>query len=524
MPSESKKTISSAGTIGLAAFGGAIIGFFLQLLVAYYFGASQATDAFFMAQSTSEMLNKLLLGGSIASVFLPVFVEQITRGDQDNAWSLGLNILHVTGLMVVTLVTLLAIFATPFVRFIAPGFDQQTTALTVSLLRVLIPSFAFLFLVNLATSMLQALRHFLTPALLRIVAPLVSVIFVALLAPTIGIYAYALGVVVGSIVQLAFLFYALHRIGMSYRFIFRPTDPNIKHIINLVYPFFFSALATQGAGIVYRVLVSELSIGSLSSLKYAEKITQLLTIMFLSSVTYVIYPILSEKAAKQDFLGMRKTISGAIRLIGFIALPVIAGVVILRQPLITFLYQRGDFTPHDTAMTSIVLLWFVLGLLTNGVSSVFGYATLSLQQTRAAVAITTATQAIAIFLFVLLVPHMGHQGLALGSSLVPLSIALLNFLFLTRYIPQLYRVFWHVTYLKIISLVTLMATLVLFITQRFPLPNSPSQASLLTHLLIPTLAGATLFFTGAYLLQIPEMNDALSIILDKPRKWRNKNA
>lgn len=522
MSSESKQTIGSAGLISLAAFGGAIIGFFLQLLVAYYFGASQATDAFFMAQSTSEMLNKLLLGGSIASVFLPIFVAQIAQGNRTTAWSLGLNILHISGLIVIILATLLAIFATPFVRFIAPGFDNQTTTLTVALLRVLVPSFAFLFLVNLATSMLQALRHFIAPAILRIVAPLVSLLFVALLAPTIGIYSYALGVVVGSIVQLALLFYALHRVGMSYHFIFRPTDPNIKRIFSLVYPFIFSALATQGAGIVYRVLVSELSIGSLSSLKYAEKITQLLTIMFLGSVTYVIYPLLAEKAAKHDFQGMRETIAGAIRLIGFVALPVIAGVVILREPLITFLYQRGDFTPHDTAMTSIALLWFILGLLTNGISSVFGYATLSLQQTRAAVAITTATQAIAIYLFVLLVPRMGHEGLALGSSLVPLSIALLNFLFLSRFIPQLYRVFWHVTYIKIIFLVILMVGLVLWIKQTFPLPNSASQAALLIHLLIPATGGAILFLTGAFLLRIPEMNDAISIILDKPRKWRRK--
>ena len=158
--------------------------------------------------------------------------------------------------------------------------------------------------------------------------------------------------------------------------------------------------------------------------KFAEKITQLLTIMFLNSVTLVIFPLLSEKASKNDVAGMRSTIASAIRLVVFTLTPVVIGVAMLRDPFITVVYKHGTFSETDAAMTSIALLFFVIGLITNGISSIFGYTVLALKETRASVAVSISSQAIAISLFVLLVPKLQHAGLALASSLVPISIAL----------------------------------------------------------------------------------------------------
>lgn len=498
----------------MTAFGGALVGFVLQLLVAYYFGAGSNTDAYFMAQSTSEMLSKLLLGGSITAVFLPLFVERLTRGQRRDAWDLALNIFHLTAVLFIVIIILLGLFAAPFVHFIAPGFDSETSALTISLLRVLLPSFLFLYLVELATSMLHSLKVFSLPAILRIVAPLVSIITILLFVQTMGIFALALGAVLGSILQLAILLGGLHRHGLVYRFIFQPLDPTIKKLLYLVYPFIFSVLMTQGAGIVYRILVSDLAPGSLASLKFAEKITQLLTIIFLNSITLVIFPLLSEKASQKNFKGMRETIAGAMRLIVFLTLPIIVGVALLRKPLIALIYQRGSFSAEDAAMTSLALLFLVIGLTTNGIGSVLGHATLALQQTRASVAVSIASQAVAISLFVLLVPYMGHAGLALGSSLVPLSIGLLYFLYLTRFIPNLKSIFWHATYGKAIALSGLLTWVIIVLIRQL----ADYHLSPLWQVLIPSVIGAVIFFTGAYLWKIPEMHELSAIARHKLRR------
>ncbi|MDP3997142.1 MAG: murein biosynthesis integral membrane protein MurJ [bacterium] len=512
---ESQQTIGSASLISSAALGGALVGFLLQLTVAYFFGASSKTDAFFMAQSTSEMLSKLLLGGSITAVFLPMFVNRIAKNRHQEAWQLGLNILHVTGCIFIILITLLALFARPFVAFIAPGFDPVTTDLTVALLRIMLPSFLFLYLVDLAVSILYSLKSFIVPALLRVIAPAVSLIAVATLTSLIGIYSLAIGVLAGSCLQLLLVFWTLGRKNFHYRFVFAPLDPAFKKMLRLTYPFLFSVLVTQGAGIVYRVLVSDLSAGSLSSLKYAEKITQLLAIMFLNSITVVIFPLLSAKSSQQDFTGMRDTIGYASRLIFLITLPVIAGIIILRLPLISLLYQHGSFSAADTRLTSIALLFLGLGLAINGLSSILGHTVLALQETRAAVAVSISSQAVAIFLFVLLTPRMGVAGLALASSLVPLVIAGLYFLYLSRFIPRLHLAYWHSSYPKIIVLTVAMFFLLRLV---FPLlsifPDQPALSNLI-QVIIPIITGAAFYLTAAYLWRIEEIHDIVAIAKNK---------
>lgn len=511
--SEFRHTATNAGIIGATALVGALIGFFLQLLVAYYFGAGNQTDAFFMAQSTSEMLAKLLMGGSITAVFIPLFVERLAKKREDDAWYLAFNIFNIMTVIYVLLLCCIWIFAQSFVHFIAPGFTGETYTLTVSLLRVLLPSFLFLFLVEFATSILHSFKLFALPASMRIIAPAVSLISILLFAKTLGIVALAIGVVAGSIVQFLILLIGLKKLGMRYRFFIDLKDPAIQSLMQLVYPFIFSILMTQAAGIVYRVLVSGLEEGSLSALKFAEKITQLLTIIFLNSVTIVMYPMLSQKAGLKDTDGMRSTIASAMRLIVFITLPIILVVAILRDPIVTFLYQRGSFTPADTAATSAALLYLVLGLTTTGISSVLGHAVLAIQKTRAAVAITIGSQIVAITLFAILVPYMGMRGLALASSLVPLSSALLYFLYLRKHIPSLGTIFIHATYGKTILLATLSSCIALGTLSLLP-------AHVMVRIIVPTLAGAVCYIVLAQLWHIEEMREVSSMIRAKFTKQR----
>ncbi len=519
---ESHQTISTASFIGFAATGGAIVGFFLQLIVAHYFGASSQTDAYFMAVSTSEMLGKLLLGGSITAVFLPMFVERFTHNQHASAWNLAVTLINLTTGIMLALLLLIALFARPFVSFIAPGFSPETAALTINLLRLMLPAFLFLFLVDLITAILHSLRDFTVPALLRIITPTISIVTILLTVHRLGIYALALGTLLGSIIQLALVWWKASRHGFNYRFTCDPRGSGLGHLLYLVYPFIFSMLATQAAGITYRILASDLSTGSLSALKYAEKITQLLTIIFLNSVTTVIYPLLSTKAAQKDTFGFTQTTGSALRLTLLVAAPLAIGVAYLRQPFISLIYEHGSFSTDAALMTSTALGLLVIGLVTNTFSSIFGHAVLAIQKTRAAVLITIFSQLTAILLFITLVPRLQFAGLALASSLVPLSSALLYYLYLHRRVPELISIFHHSAYLKIIVLSGFL-WLTLVLTSRI----TPSFSdSLITHnilaILIPTIMGCIVFFGGAYLWHIPEIHDIQRIVSQKVSKYSSR--
>ncbi len=517
--SEFEQTATNASIIGVTAFGGALVGFLLQLAVAYYFGAGSDTDAYFMAQSTSELISKLLLGGSIVSVFIPLFIQQLNTEGKTIAWKNALNIMHVTAALFLILTIAVGLGATPFVHFIAPGFTAAQSALTISLLRVLLPSFFFLFVVELGTAMLQSVKHFTIPALLRIIAPLVSVITVVILTGTIGIYSLAVGALVGSVIQVALIVWALSRQGFSYHFILEPYSPTIKHLLRLVYPFILSMLVTQAAGIVYRILVSHLASGSLASLKFAEKITQLATIIFLTSVVSAMYPVMAEKASRQDMVGLKNSIATAIRLIFFVSLPLVIGIAILRVPLIEVIYQHGSFTPESAVQTNIALFYLALGLVTNGISAVFGYATLAMQKTKAAVTVTIASQIVAISLFFYLTPLMGHAGLALASSLVPLAIGFFYIVYLSRFIPKIWSVFWHVTYFKTIIGSAVLATILIVCLAVFSeLPSSLTTS--LIRLIIPTVVATIIYAAISYFWHIPEMRQVTTLISQKMSKLK----
>jgi putative peptidoglycan lipid II flippase len=512
---EFRKTSKNAGIFGATVLCGALFGFILQLLIAYYFGAGSETDAYFMALGSSEMLSKLLLGGSLTSVFIPVFLEHWARGQQQQAWRAALNILHVFSAVFALLVVILGLASEPFVALIAPGFDESTAHLTAGLIRLLLPAFLLLFVVEMLSSLLYALQRFFAPAALRVIAPIVSIIAIVVLASAVHIYALAAGLILNAIVQLLFLARALKREQLSYQFVFSPRNPEIIQMVRLVAPFIVAVLATQAAGIMYRILVSNLESGSLSALKFAEKITQFLTLAFLTSVTTVIYPLLSEKASRRDFDGMRSTIASAVRLITLLTLPLIIGVAYLREPVIRLVYERGSFTPEDTALTTSALFFLVLGLTINGISSVFGHATLALQKTQAAAAVSVASQAVAIALFVVLVPLMGHNGLALASALVPLAIILLYGLYLHRYIDRLPSIFLHRTFAKLTVLAILLMG-ILYGTTR--IIRSLALTMITTDILtiaVGAFAGSCVFFGGAYLCNIPEARDLVAMVRQK---------
>jgi len=408
-------------------------------------------------------------------------------------------------------------FADPFVSFIAPGFDEATHRLTVRLLTVLLPSFLLLFLVDLCTSMLHALKHFLAPALLRVVAPSVTATTIIIGQAHLGIFSLALGTVIGAAAQFVILALTLRSMGLRYRFVFAPSNKDFQQLLLLVYPFIFSVLMTQAAGIVYRVLVSDLSAGSLSALKFSEKIYQLFVIMFLSAVTTVVYPLLSEKAGLKDYAGMRETLAGSMRLITLVTVPIVIGVALLRQPLIQLLFERGEFTSEATTATAIALFFMVIGLTINGISSVAGHAVLALKATRISVAVSVTSQFVAIGLFFVLVPRMGHAGLALAGSLVPIAITGLYLLYLRTRIPRLGQILWHKTYAKLSVLGVGLALMVWQLDASLASSLSESTTSLVVRLVGGGVLGGGAYFVAARLWRIQEMDDVLALVRKKTR-------
>ena len=501
----------AGSAIGLATIGALIIGFALQLTIAYRFGAGGATDAFFMAQGTSELLTKILLGGSLTSVFLPMFVEHLTQGRPERAWKLANHLFHLAGMGFLLVLGLLALFTHEVVSVIAPGFPPDIRTTTVLLLRIMLPGFFFLLLTDLAIAILHSFRVFGIPALARLVTPLLSLLLVLTAGARYGIVVLAVGTLLGATIQILLMVRALVRSGFVYEPALSLRDPDVRQVMRLVAPFALSVLAAQGAGVVYRILVSHFPEGSLSALKFGEKIVQVSNTLFLGSITTVAFPAFSRAVAKHVWEETRTTMRQALRLMLFFGTPLTVGIILLREPLVRLLYERGSFTAEDTSATASVLALFLVGFVANGVGSLLGHLALALKATRISVAVTIIAQAVSVILFLLLAPRMGIRGLALASAITPYILAALYVLFLTRHLTNLWTVFRDLHLVRF-AVAGLALAVGVGSGQRLGGLMSGGTPPDVLILLVSTVLGALAYGAAVWMLRIPEIRVVREIV------------
>lgn len=487
-----------------------IAGFLLQLTIAFKFGQSGGTDAYFMAQGVSELISKILLGGSITSVFLPVFVEYLTKNEEERAWKLANNLFHVSAVIFAVILLVMEIFTDQIVYFIAPGFSFAVHQTTVTILRIMLPAFFFTMLTDLAIAVLNSLRVFGLPAASRLITPLISFLLVLLLADKYGIVVLGFGMLLGGTIQLALVSLVLARSGFKYRLMLSFTEPDLIRVFSLVAPFILSILFSQAAGIVYRMVASHFPEGSLSALKFGDKISQLTNALFLANIVTVAFPAFSRAVAGANESEIIGKLKQGFRIMVYFGIPITLGVVLLRQPFIALLYQRGSFTPEDTYATSTVLGIIIMSMLANGVSSLLGHLALAMKATKVSVQVTILTQIITTILFVILGPKYGIKGLALGSAISPFILTFFYTFFLSRRLPNLWKIFADKFLIKVaISGLALYAAIVFMRQISYPLEGNPHNFILIFAC---AAAGLIAYIAASFALSIPEVHTIKDIV------------
>jgi len=411
----------AAGIVGAATLSSRIAGLVRDMVVARFFGAGLAADAFFMAFTIPNLLRRLFAEGSLTISFVPVFTERLLKRGPEDAFRLARSAWWLLT-MVLAAVSLLGVLLAPLiVKLIAHGFlsSPEKFDLTVLLTRIMFPYIFFVSLVALAMGILNALGHFAAPALAPVLLNLAMIGSVLLLSPHLAkpSKGLAIGVIIGGVLQLAFQFPFLVRKG--FRLLVRSPlyHPAVKRIALLMVPAIFGAAVYQLNIVVARLLASYLPEGSVSYLYYADRLVQFPLGIFAIALATAVLPSLSKQAAVHDMDGLRSSFSYALRLVFFITMPAMTGLIVLREPIVRILFQRGAFDTVTTVLTAEALLYYGVGLWAfSGVRIVIStfYA---LQDTKTPVKIGIVSLLVNIVLSVLLMGPMRHGGLALATSL-----------------------------------------------------------------------------------------------------------
>lgn len=343
-----------------------VLGLVRDLVLSRWFGASAATDAFFVAFKIPNFLRRLFAEGSLSLAFVPVLAEYRERGD---AAALKSLIDATTGCLLAVLLVLTGLgvlFAPTLIGLFAPGFIDQPEQqqLAGELLRITFPYLPLIALTALSGGILNTLGRFaipaLTPALLNIALIVAAVVFSARFAQPVE--ALAWGVLAAGVLQLALQLPVLARHGVLP--VPRPDfrHPGVRRILRLMVPTLFGASIAQ-INLLFDVLLASLLVeASISWLYYGDRLMEFPLGMFGVALAVVVLPTLSSLHARADGAEFRATLGWALRLGIVIALPAAVGLAVLAEPIVTTLFQSGRFGAHDVAMTALALSAYCIGL------------------------------------------------------------------------------------------------------------------------------------------------------------------
>lgn len=423
-----------------ATFLSRILGYARDMLFAFYFGASGLSDTFFVAFRIPNLLRELFAEGSMSSAVVPVLTEYHSRDPGE-----ARRLVRVAFTFLVVAVGALSVagmvFAPAIVTVIAPGFldDPEKFSTTVLLTRVMFPFLLFVSLAALSMGALNVRRVFFLPALAPAALNVTVITVLVILAARLEtpVLAAAVGVLLAGAVQFLFQTPALARQGYSLRPDFGFRHPGLKQIGRLVLPMTLGMAVSQINLVVTNILASFLPGGSITYLFYSMRLIQFPIGVFGVAMGMAALPSLSEHAVRRDFDSLREDFSFALRLLFFICVPAMAGLIALREPIINLLFQRGRFDYAATQGTAEALLFYSLGIWAVVGVRIVAATFYSMQDTRTPVRVAMVALTVNVVMCLALLGPLRHSGLALAHAISSTTNFLLLFYFLRK---KLHRV------------------------------------------------------------------------------------
>ncbi|HMK49669.1 MAG TPA: murein biosynthesis integral membrane protein MurJ [Thermodesulfovibrionales bacterium] len=437
-PSDEKSRIAkAAGLMSVATLISRILGYVRDMIFALYFGATGISDTFFAAFRIPNLLRELFAEGSMSAAFIPVLTEYRKKYGEEEATGL-VKTTFTFILVVVGLVCLVGIICSPaIVSVIAPGFlaFPEKFSLTVLLTRIMFPFLLFISLAALVMGALNTKRVFFIPALAPAMLNVTLIVSIVLFESNSEhpITAAAIGVLAGGFVQFAFQLPSFFKNGFHLGIKMNFNHPGLKRMSILLIPATLALAVNQINIVVSNILASYLQPGSITYLFYSMRLVQFPIGIFGVAMGTAILPTLSEHAVKGDYEKLAEDFSFALRLLFFITIPAMAGLIALREPLVNVLFQRGRFDYSATAGTAEALLFYSLGIWSVVGVRVITAGFYSLQDTRTPVKIAVVAMISNIVFSILLMNPLKHSGLAFANSLASgINFILLIFFFRKR--------------------------------------------------------------------------------------------
>lgn len=420
--SNATKTISMVMLVTLI---GKVLGLYRDRLLAVHYSMGMEANAFFTASRIPRVFFDAVFASAIAACFIPVFSEYLEKKGKREAFRFAGSFITLITLLMAALTALGMLFPGPLVALFADYADPQTTALAVSLTRVMFPTVLFSGVAFSLVGVLQAQDHFTAPALMSTASNLVIICYFFFLDRSLGVYglagAYLLGWLLQGLIQLP----PLRRLGYVYRPGFDFRSEGMKKVFALMGPVMVSTWVQPINLVINSRFGSRLyEGGGVSAMEYSNNLYTVIAGVFILSVTNVIFPRLSRLTAGGQQGRFRDTLRQTVHSSLFFVLPMSAGLMVVARPLISFLYGGGAFDAFAVEVTSTALVWLSLGMAGYAVQNILSRAYFARQEGLAPLVAGALSIGLNIALCLVLTEPFGVAGLALSSAVSSTAYAL----------------------------------------------------------------------------------------------------
>ncbi|HEY7793209.1 MAG TPA: murein biosynthesis integral membrane protein MurJ [Gaiellaceae bacterium] len=396
-----------------------LLGLVREIVAANYFGARGPINAFTVAFQIPNLVRALVADAALSSAFVPVFSELLEKGERARAWRVASTVFWLF-LLVVGGITAVFILVAPFLM---PLLTDAYDDLTVTLSQILFPIVVLLGLFGIVTGILNSYEQFTIPALTPVFWNLAIIVGLVVGVPRAEtdsgkLYVYAGSILVGTLIQLLLPLPWLRGLDGRLRLALDLRDPAVRQVFKLMVP------VTLGLGLINVNAV----IGTVVAAKWIDptiapnaidkafRIYMLPQGMFSVAVATVLFPSLARLATRGDIDGFRVTVGVGLRQINFMLLPAAALSIVLAEPIVRLLYERGAFDPDETTVVAQCLAAFSIGLTFNGMMLMLNRGFFSLQQPWIPTSIALANLTLNVVLYIAFY-RVGAWGIPLAISL-----------------------------------------------------------------------------------------------------------
>lgn len=510
------KTAKTALWIMIATTLSKILGFFREIVFGNFYGTGKLSDVFLYTLNIPGLI-VAVVGAAIATTYIPLYFELKEKKGEEEALKFTNNIMNICAIITIIIAILGLIFTEEFVKVFAAGFKGDKFDLAVDFTKIMISGVLFLGVSKILSSYLQVNDNFVIPGLVGIPHNLIIIIAVVISAKT-NVYVLAIGALIAMASQLFFQIPFALKKSFKYKPYLNMKDETIKQLTILAMPMVIGVGITQLNIFVDKALATGLSDGKLSALSYAGKLNEFVMALFVTSIVTVIYPKLAKMSNTDDNSGFVNTIVTSSNSITLVVMPITIGAIVLADPIVRIIYQRGAFDAQSVHMTAMALRFFSIGLLASGIRDVLYRVFYSISETKTPMINGSIALLINIVLNFALIGTLDYIGLAFSTSISSVITVVLLFRSLKKKVGYFGGDKIVKTVLKSFVSSMVMGAVAFFVFKNMSAIIGIGKIGDIVSTSAAVLIGAVVYGVLVVILKVEE----LDLIFDMIKKTKNK--